>query len=207
MEIAKQLAAFDAACDNLGITEEQRESMLCEAFDKHPAAADRFLAMVSKGESPRMALMLALQSPPGTKGTDSVFNAAERRRVGQQYSDEYMAKITAIARRAGVDTAGKTYNGQLGKYHDPRAWVSGLDDVRATAAAKGYRIEGAVNCDYLDDNAPPPAAPKLSERLIREQTERIVSGNPSIAAQVTKSPKAARSLRKQIIERHGSKRP
>ncbi len=204
MTIKQTIDAFDAACDKHGISLTQRESMLQESLDKN--VTGRMLDMVLNGESPRMALMLAMQQPPGTKGTDSVFNAAENRRVGQQYSDEYMSKITAIAKRAGVDTTGKTYNGQLGKYHDPHAWVSGLGDVRAAAKAKGYRIEGAVNVDHLDENAPPKPAPKLSERLIREQTENVVAQNPGIAAKVAQSPRAAKTLREQIIDRHGSKR-
>lgn len=204
MLLDNALDMLSDSCEKHGISATQRESMFHEALDHD--VADRFLEMVISGESPRMALMLALRSPPGTKGTDSVFNASERNRVDKSYTDDYMEKITAIARKAGINTAGKTYNGQLGKYHDPMAWVSGLGDVRRTAEAKGFRVEGAVNVDHIDEDAPPKPPPKLSERLIREQTERLTSQNPGLAAKVRTSPKAAMSLREQIIDRHGSKR-
>jgi len=197
------IAQIDDAFTNAGITDTQRDSMTAEADEK--GMLDPFLEKIIAGESPRMALMLVLQSPPGTKGTDSVFNNIERQRVQLQYSDEHMGKIHAIARKAGIDTAGKTYQGQLGKYHDPMAWVSGTHDVRETARVKGMAITGQVNVDYLPD-ATPDKPPALSDRMIGDMESKYLDRDPALKARVSKDQKARSILREKIVARHGARR-
>lgn len=196
------VAIIDDAFRSAGLTDTQRDSMTAEADER--GLLDPFLEKILAGESPRMALMLVLQSPPGTKGTDAVFNNLERQRVQSHYSDEHMQKIHAIARKSGIDTAGKTYQGQLGKYNDPMAWVSGTHDVRATAKAKGMAISGQVNVDYLPTEFP-HKAPALSERAIRDMESKYFERDPGLQAKVSRDQRAKASLREKIIRRHGAK--
>lgn len=161
----------------------------------------QYKALLRKGESPRMALLLAMQKFPGLKGTDSIFCKLEHERV-KEIGDEEMTKIVKIAKQAGINTHGKTYNGQLGGYTDPMAWISDTHDVRVSAKEKGLSIRGQVNVE----NAPKPRPKKkLSERLIRETTQSYLEKDPALKERVKKSPKAKRELRERIVATHSNK--
>lgn len=161
-----------------------------------------YRGLLRKGQTPRMALMFAMQAFPAVNGTDAKFNRLERERMSEM-GDKSVDDIVQIARKSGINTTGKTYNGQLGTYTDPHAWVSGTSDVRATAKAKGLSLRGQVNVE----NEPKRRKPKkLSNRLIREAEGRYVSEDPALAERVRKSPKARRELREQIVEKHSGKK-
>jgi hypothetical protein len=186
---------------NHGLSAQQVASIEDEA--KQLGKIKEYREMIGRGESPRMAIMLLARKVPGTKGTDTKFQQYERERVAHDYTDQDMAKIHQLAKTAGISTAGKTYNGQLGRYTDPRAWISDTSDVRATAREKGLSIAGQVN---VENEAKPRKRKPLNERLVNEAERAYLKASPKLAEQVKKKPSARRELRERIIEKHGSKK-
>ena len=104
---------------------------------------DIYDELIRDGQSPNMSAMLAAMRPPGVWNTDSNFNRRENDRM-KALNDDQLDDIVRIAKRAGISTHGKSYNGQLGKYNDPAAWVANTNDVKNSAIAKGMDIDGMV---------------------------------------------------------------
>lgn len=167
-------------------------------------AYKQYRKLLKKGQSPRMALLLAARKFPGVHGTDSTFMKAENERVKLQYIEKDMEAILKIAKKAGISTAGKTYQGSLGRYTDPEAWVSGTGDVRLAAAKKGLSIQGMVKVE----NAPREMKAKpLSDKLVNEAVREYCEQNPALKQKVKHSAKVKAELKEKIIAKHGAKRP
>lgn len=163
---------------------------------------DIYDAMLANGESPVMAQMLATQRAPATRGTDSEFLRRERDRMTSM-PDKTRDGIVDVAKRAGIDTTGKVYNGQLGKYNDPSAWVSNTHDVRQVAMKKGLGVKGAVNVDLPDRPVKKTKiAPDILNRLERENR----SADPSLDEKCRKSKTARSELRQRLADKHARKR-
>lgn len=155
-------------------------------------------AMVSEGTSPSMAAMLAMQQPPGSRNTDSDFARKENGRM-KAMDESQLDSVVKIAKRAGISTQGKTYNGQLGKYDDPGAWVSGTGDVRATAIKKGLTVKGSVNVDaYTGPKKKVRIAPDILDGLER----RARSKDAKLEAKCRKSDNARMELRERLTDKH-----
>lgn len=145
----------------------------------------------------RWAEMVALQQPPGTKGTDRAF--LEGRQNNQQLDElprrqaEYMVRE---ARRAGISIAGKHYVSGIADHRgwrDPAAWVSSNDDVLKVARKRRLAVTGTVN---YDPGPAPRKVTKLSESIIKDEMRK----------ELRKNPRAKRGdLREKIIEKHAYK--
>ena len=160
---------------------------------------DIYDAMVlGEGQSPNMAAMLALQQPPGSWNTDSDFNRKENNRMAGMADDE-IDKVVRIAKRAGISTHGKTYNGQLGKYDDPGAWVSGTGDVKDTAIRKGLTVKGAVNVDAY---AGPKKKVRIAPDILDGLEQRARSKNAKLDEKCRKSDNARTELRERLTNKH-----
>lgn len=163
-----------------------------EVSDAGPAAIRTYKAALPHGE--RWAIMCALQSPPGTKGTDRAF--MEGRMSGQQLDGMPIGQakwMSREAKAAGINISGKYYCGGLADsraWRDPEAWVSSSDDVLRVARKRNRKVDGVISYD------PPPEAPKrtlLSEGIIRDEMRK----------ERKKHPRAkAGELREKIIDRH-----
>lgn len=160
------------------------------------AAIDTYLRSRAAGGSEKFAAMCALQTPPGSKGSDRAF--MEGRMNNQQLDGmprrqaEY---ISRDARAAGINISGKYYCGGLADqrgWKDPEAWVSSSDDVLRVAKKRGKSVSGSVNYDA--GPPPPPKRVALSERIIKEEIARERRLNPGL--------KVTRELREKIIHRH-----
>lgn len=159
-----------------------------------------FNRMIRKGEPAGFAAACALQEAPRTKNTDRTFCDGHRRHMDKM--DDYNRnKILGIAKKAGINTQGKYYTG-LGRYSDPEAWASNIDDVTAAAKRKKLKLEGPVNCDYSPTDLPPPKKVPLAEDIIKNEALARMRANPDLAAKVRKSPKAKQELREQIVATH-----
>lgn len=145
----------------------------------------------------RWAEMVALQTPPGTKGTDRAF--LEGRQNNQQLDDlprmqaEYMVRE---AKRAGISISGKHYVAGIADrrgWRDPAAWVSSNDDVLRVARKRRLAVSGTVNYDP----GPAPRKPKvLSESIIKDEMRK----------ELRKNPRANKGeLREKIIDKHAYK--
>jgi hypothetical protein len=144
----------------------------------------------------KWAAMVALQTPPGTKGSDRAF--MEGRMNNQQldnmprFQADYMSRE---ARQAGINISGKYYVGGLADqrgWKDPEAWVSSNDDIVRVARKRGKCVSGSVN--YDSGEGPPPKRVALSERIIKEEIAYEKKLNPSV--------KDTPELRAKIIEKH-----
>lgn len=93
-----------------------------------------------------LAEMFALGQPPGVE-TESTFLAGMYDQQAKEFNNKPdVAKVLADdLRAAGGSTAGKVYLGGLAEYPgDPRAWVSGKDDIKQLAKERNYQIDGMV---------------------------------------------------------------
>lgn len=167
-------------------------------------ARDWYDALVAAGTSPTLAAMFVTRKCAAIGTTDTTFNKRERNRM-LQMDDGQREVITAIARKNGINTTGKTYNGQLGKYSDPHAWVSDTHDVLAAAKAKGYSL-GGNGMVKVENEAPPIKRQRIAPDILdRLETERR-SKDKSLDAKCLKSPKARHELREKLTEKHAPKK-
>jgi len=158
--------------------------------------------MVDAGESPSMAHMLAMRQVPAIKGTDSELMKRQNAKMNAM-SDSHRRKIVHIAEQAGISTAGKVYEGQLGKYNDPAAWVSGPSDVIRAARQKNMHVPslGVQATEY----EPKPTGPKLAPDILKRLESEAIARDPKLKEKVKKNPSVRRELRSQLVEKHARK--
>lgn len=134
--------------------------------------------MIENGVSPRLAEMLALQQPPGTKGTDRAFMEG---RYSGSWIDELPPRqakwMIAEAKKAGINPSGKFYCSGLADkrgHLDPEAWVDSVDDVKKVAIKRGKSVSGSITVDAPE--APPPKSlplnPKIERELVRAEMRK-----------------------------------
>jgi hypothetical protein len=122
--------------------------------------------------------MLEARRGPGLLGTDNQFF------TGRWSEDAPHPLYRQIAEQQGVSTTGKVYQGQLARFPgDPRAWVSGIGDVKRICESEGWGVEGAgVNVpvsnksnDVPDDD---PHEYTPAPDLVQNEIDRRLSENP-----------------------------
>jgi hypothetical protein len=157
-----------------------------------------FVRLRSEGATERWAEMCALQRPPGVKGTDRSFMFG---RMNNQQLDEmptdHAQNIVTLAKRAGINVSGKYYAGGLADSRgvaDPKAWVSGADDIKRVAMERNLSVSGAVQHKGIPMER--PKSKPLSERLTKELAQREQKYHPNM--------KPA-ELRELVVEKYGRK--
>ena len=159
-------------------------------------------AFDGKPENLEFAAMCALRTPSGARYSDRAMDAGIHSLMGKIHPKN-RKKIFEQAQKAGINTAGKVYNGSLGKPNNPLAWVTCADDVRKSAKIQNLTMDGALkHVGYMPD----PVAPKgkkLAADLVDEFETRYTSADPKLKSKIKKSAKARRELREQIVEKHG----
>lgn len=158
-------------------------------------AIDTYKKALPHGE--RWALMCALQTAPGTKGTERAFmqgrNNNEQLDGMPPLSAKWMVKE---AKGAGINISGKYYCGGIADsrgWKDPQAWVSSNDDVLRVAQNRRLAVSGSVN---YDPGTAPPKRVKLSERIIKEEVAKERRTNPGADA---------KALREKVIDKYAYK--
>ena len=137
-------------------------------------ACKHYLKVLGMGYGERWALMVATQTPPGTKGTDRAFQEG---RLDGNWLDSLpprqAKKMVAEAKAAGINISGKQYVGGLADkrgHMDPEAWVSDTADVKRVAKTRNLTIQGIVQHQGYE---PPPKQvtinPRLERRLVAEE--------------------------------------
>jgi len=148
---------------------------------------------IDNGGTERFAAMCALQTPPGTKGSERAF--MEGRLNNQQFDDMHKRQAHYVidgAKSVGINVNGKYYCGGLAdtrKWKDPEAWVSSTDDVLRVAKARQLQVQGLVN---YDPGIAPPQRVALNERIIKEEMARLAPNSKA----------KPQDLREQVIKRH-----
>jgi hypothetical protein len=145
-------------------------------FDIQRARLDvqkHYRDMIAHGVAPRLAEMLALQQPPGLRGTDRTL--MEGRLNNQQFDampPDHARRMIAMAKSAGINPTGKYYSSGLADKRgpaDPRAWVDSAADVKRVAMERNLTVTGAV--EHKGIPVPRPKSKPLSERLTREMMQ------------------------------------
>lgn len=156
------------------------------------AAVEAYKAALPYGE--RWAEMVALRTPPGTRGTDRAFNQG---RLNQEQFDDMPKKmaqrIIREAAAAGINTNGKQYCAGLADkraYCDPEAWIDSTADIVRVARKRNLSVEGIVT---HKGTPVPPTRTVLSEGIIQEEMRRYRKLHPG---------KKKEELRHMIIEKH-----
>lgn len=146
----------------------------------------------------RWALMVATQTPPGTRGTDRAFMEG---RLNDQWLDDMPKRqadrMLKEARAAGINPHGKTYVGGLADqraHRDPEAWVDSTADVLRVARKRNLTIEGIVNHKGTQI---PQKTPALSDRILKEDIKHYRKLHPG---------KSTAELREMAISKHALKR-
>jgi hypothetical protein len=154
--------------------------------------------MVQNGVAPRMAEMLALQSPPAVKGTDRTL--MQGRYNNEQFDAmplDHARGLLQIARKAGINPNGKYYCSGLADKRgpaDPAAWIDSVSDVQKVASARNLTVSGAVQ--HKGDAMPRPKSKPLSEPLVREMMKVEEHQKPTMKKG---------ELREYVIEKYGRK--
>jgi hypothetical protein len=167
-----------------------------EVSDLGSDAVETYTRALPYGE--RWALMVATQTPPGTRGTDRAFMEG---RLNDQWLDDMpkrqAQRILREARSAGINPNGKTYVGGLADlraHRDPEAWVDSTADVLRVAKKRNLTVEGIVSHKGTQIPQKPPA---LSERIIRDDIRHYRKLHPG---------KKTAELREMVISKHALKR-
>ena len=141
--------------------------------------------------------MVALQAPPGTKGTDRAF--LEGRQNNEQLNDMPKRQAQYVSREAseaGISISGKYYCAGIADkrgWKDPAAWVTSNDDVLRVARKRRLHVTGSVN---YDPGEAPPKRVLLSESIIKDEMRK----------EKRKNPRAKDGeLREKIIDKHAYK--
>ena len=166
-----------------------------EVRDAGYSAIETYKNALPYGE--RWATMVALQAPPGTKGTDRAF--LEGRQNNEQLNDmpkRQAQYVSREAREAGISIAGKYYCAGIADkrgWKDPAAWVTSNDDVLRVARKRRLHVTGSVN---YDPGEAPPKRVLLSESIIKDEMRK----------EKRKNPRAKDGeLREKIIDKHAYK--
>ena len=131
----------------------------------------------------------------------------EHARYSMNHMGDYIQKnIVDIAQKAGINTNGKYYEGAIGRYNDPLAWVSGVDDAKAAIKKKNYTCEGLVRNKAVSA----PHKEKeivLGEDIVRSSMQEHISAiRQEKGTNWKPSRKKLGELREMVIERHGKRR-
>ena len=150
--------------------------------DAGPEVESHYLKMIREGQSERWAEMCALQTPPGTKGTD---RALMQGRYNEQWLDDMpkhqAQRILREAKAAGINTSGKFYMSGIADkrgHCDPAAWIDTATDIKTVATKRNLTVSGIVN--HVGTPQPPPRT-KLSKQLERRLVKDEMRSNPRMS--------------------------
>lgn len=154
--------------------------------------------MIEAGVAPRLAEMLALQSPPAVSGTDRTL--MQGRYNNEQFNDmpkDHALNMITLAKRAGINPNGKYYCSGLADKRgpaDPGAWIDSVGDVKRVAESRNLSVRGCVKHEGIPQ--PRPKAKPLSDRLTREMMKVEKRRNPTMKKG---------ELREYVVEKYGRK--
>lgn len=171
-----------------------------------PAAVQRFLDMIQKGESVKMAEMLATRKAPSLGINDQTYFANKRgdlldqfngsEIVLKQWNDEYR-------RRTGEDIPKDAviFRSLASGPGDPDAVLShkqSLAEIKAKMKVRNIRIEG--DWEQVPVAAPPkPQLIRMGADLVEKYVDEYIVENPDLQHE------DRNELREMVIEKHSRK--
>lgn len=195
-----------------------RERIALEEAESLPKALRKeFDAMVADGAKPQFALACVLQAPPGGKGNftpkfhnrggrvnDQAFVRSAYRRM-RQMNPKNREKILRIAKRAGINTEGKAYCGQLGTYDNPKAWCSTAEDVLESCKQQNLGCDGAVTYTATKSDTP-TQGPKLAKDIVQREAGKLLRKDPALAEKVRRGKVKSQEVAEMVTAKHGKER-
>lgn len=149
-----------------------------------------FIECIDLGTAPRLAAMLALQSPPSCQTADTVL--AQYGANNNQFADDQETGEMLVAKAKQYDPnfspVGKVYIGGLcphGQQGHPSAWVSGdlRPAFRKACDERGLNCEGVINYkgtvrdEKLAENETPY---RVADDVVIRHTLDAVKADPSL---------------------------
>lgn len=132
-----------------------------EVCDRGGNAVEIYLTSKGEGQSDSWALMCALRSPPGLKGTDSInFRGVAAGNPFPDMPESLRQHYIKQCKSQGIDFNGKVYKtglvrkGYGGLRMDPQALVDSTSSVKSVLDRNGWGAEGMVNRDADNVDAP-----------------------------------------------------
>lgn len=184
----------------------QREEVIeSEVSRMHPSQQRAFRASVAKGNTHEFALMVASRFAPVMGNCDRAFCEHQHNYMTREVSEESRKLILQNAHKAGINTEGKSYCGFIGKYDDPRAWVSGREDAVAACKAKGISTDGTLKVKSPKQEQAPRGR-FLAADLVEEQVNRVLKHEPKTREKYRKGKIKRESLRERVRAEHGPPR-
>lgn len=176
---------------------------LQEADELLPEYRELFDEMIADGQTPQFAMMCIHQKASNIGGGDSAFGRSAMRRMNGMRPDD-QERIVAIARKAGVQTEGKYYCGQLGKYDNPLAWCSTADDLKKSCQIQNFGCDGVVKNKRVDTG--PTQGPKLAKDIVNREVDRKLSKDAKLREQLETGNRKISDVREQVVAKHGKTR-
>lgn len=167
-----------------------------------------FLTLVSKGESPRMAEALAMQSAPGIGVTDTQYMQDQNRHGrsilermgGDQRQVEVLRK--SLARNGYKLRSDDHYIPTAARYHgDPQAIVNGtqtFSDLKKRLAERGTATYGAVETKHDVERGRKKQQTRLNQNIVNRIDQRNITANPDLARVPVRDRHA------DIVTKHGA---
>lgn len=185
---------------DMELNEQQLAMIEAEVLRQEPHVQQRYRNIVAKGESPRMAIMLAMQKAPLTRQSDKTFGKKRRQVMESGMKPWMLDRYLKMAKQAGISTQGKYYVGGLGRPTDPMAWVSTVDDAKQVCRLKNLSASGLI--EHEGHEVEPPRRVRMAPDVQKEYVARALAGNPSLAAACKKDPAKLRSVAAEVVDRH-----
>jgi hypothetical protein len=162
---------------------------------------------VKKGQTPRMALMLASQQAAMMGGSDQAFNEGARRKMNKLPAINQ--RIVDMAQKAGISTHGKYHMSSIGAPTDPLAWCSTIEDAKYAIKAKGLSSRGLIN--YTAPEKPPQPDIRIAPDIVDEELQRRLRSSDDLAKRLPPTPakraSALRELREQVADELAPRKP
>lgn len=164
-----------------------------------------YMVLRRRGESHRIAEMLAMQRAPRANTDDTFFSGMGTLLDSVDGNQKRLKKLVAAARRRGYEpSAGDAYFPNLADGEgDPDAFVSrsrGTSHIRKVCEKRGWECRGSVKVKAREPESDPYLNRKpLGEDIIQRTAAVMMQKDPSLRS----VPR--RELRERIIDKHGQK--
>lgn len=149
-----------------------------------PVIQKRYEQMLAQGTSPSLAEMFAFQQPPRGKDNTSWLAANSKAIGGGDLAPPVRQHHEAMAREAGVSTAGKVYMPGLARQNmpgDPNAWVTDHSEFKRKLEARGDGWSDGTQVVKARDNQFEPAPNiDVAPDLVEERACQMIENNPDL---------------------------
>lgn len=176
------------------------DELLSQPFE----AQEFYLRLLSEGQSPTMAHMLAMRQAPMMGGSDRTFNEGARYRMNNM-APKMRAHIIKQAESAGISTSGKYYVGGLGRYNNPDAWVSTADDILDVAKRRPeLTLSGSIKRKGNAESKPPLKKKKLADDIAARLMTDIIKAEPKTKESLKNGKMKPQELHERVVAKYGN---